>query len=256
MTLAVNEWGNRGAGRVVCLHGVTGHGRHFTRLAARLVPRFQVIAPDLLGHGDSRREPPWSIDAQVEAVLATVGREPAVCLGHSFGARVAVELAVREPGFAAKLVLLDPAILLPPQVALFAAENTRAERAYTSFAEGIDRRYEESSLYSTERAALEAELESHLVRSESDGLWRYRYCQSAVIAAYSDMASSPPPFESLRVPTLLVLGAHSYLSYEHLIDAHRAALGDLLEVVTVDGGHTVLLDAFEETATAIELFLG
>ena len=53
-----------------------------------------------------------------------------------------------------------------------------------------------------------------------------------------------------------MLGAHSYLSYEHLLDAHRAALGDLLQVVTVDGGHTVLLDAFDQSVTAIESFLG
>ena len=66
------------------------------------------------------------------------------------------------------------------------------------------------------------------------------------------MASAPPPFERVRMPTLLVLGAHSYLSYDHLLDAHRAALGDLLEVVTVDGGHTVLWDAFDETADAVE----
>ena len=255
MTLAVHEWGEPGTPRVVCLHGVTGHGRHFARLAKRLAPLYHVLAPDLLGHGGSRREPPWSLDAQVDELFAALGREPAICIGHSFGARIAIELAAREPGFATRLVLLDPAISLPPQVALFAAENTRAERAYTSFAEGIDRRYEESSLHSTERAALETELESHLVRSEADGLWRYRYCQSAVIAAYSDMASPPPPFESLRLPTLLVLGAHSYLSYDHLLDTHRDALGDLLHEVTVNGGHTVLLDALDETAAAIEAFL-
>ncbi len=254
MTLASSEWGKPGAPRVVCLHGVTGHGLHFARLGERLASRFQVIAPDLLGHGDSRREPPWSLAAQVEDLFDTVGREPAICIGHSFGARIAIELAAGEPGFAPRLVLLDPAISLPPQVALFAAENTRAERAYNSFAEGVDHRYEESALHSTNRTELEHELESHLVRSE-DGLWRYRYCQSAVIASYSDLATAPPPFETLRVPTLLVLGAHSYLTYDHLLDDHRAALGDLLEVVTVDAGHTILLDAFDETAAAIEAFL-
>lgn len=254
MTLAVHEWGELGAPRVICLHGVTGHGLHFARLGERIASRFHVLAPDLLGHGDSRREPPWSLDTQVDELFAAVGREPAICIGHSFGARVAIELAAREPGFATRLVLLDPAISLPPQVALFAAENTRAERAYASFAQGVDRRYEESALHSTDRAELEAELESHLVRSD-DGLWRYRYCQSAVIAAYSDLAKPAPPFDALRVPTLLVLGAHSYLTYEHLLDEHRAALGKLLEVVTVDAGHTILLDAFEETAAAIEAFL-
>jgi lipase len=151
-------------------------------------------------------------------------------------------------------VLLDPAILLPPEIALFAAENARKERAYVSFAEAIDRRYDESQLHSTPRELLEDELREHLVESD-DGLWRYRYCQSAVVAAYGEMASEPPPFEHVRIPTLLVLGERSYLSYDHLLDAHREALGDLLEVVVVPGGHTVLWDALEETAAAVARFL-
>ena len=69
------------------------------------------------------------------------------------------------------------------------------------------------------------------------------------------MASRPPDFDDVRVPTLLVLGERSYLPYDHLLDAHRAALGDLLEVVVVPGGHTVLWDALEETAEAIADFL-
>ena len=68
------------------------------------------------------------------------------------------------------------------------------------------------------------------VETEDDGRVRYRYCQSAVVAAYGEMASLPPAFADVRVPTLLVLGEQSYLPYDHLLDAHRAALGDLLEV--------------------------
>ena len=36
---------------------------------------------------------------------------------------------------------------------------------------------------------------------------------------------------------------------------HRDALGDLLQVVTVPGGHTVLWDALDETADAVTSFL-
>ena len=50
-------------------------------------------------------------------------------------------------------------------------------------------------------------------------------------------------------------GEDSYVTYDHLIDAHRAALGDLLQEVTVPGGHTVLWDALDETAAAISAFL-
>ena len=88
-----------------------------------------------------------------------------------------------------------------------------------------------------------------------DGGYRYRYSQAAVVAAYGEMASAPPPFARVRVPTLLVVGEHSYVPYDHLLDLHRAALGELLEVVVVSGGHTVLWDSFDETAAAIAAFL-
>jgi lipase len=253
--LAVHAWGDEDAPRLVCLHGVTSHGRHFGPLAERLAGRFQVRAPDLLGHGDSPWEPPWDVGTHVDALFEALGDRPATWLGHSFGARLAFELAAREPRLVERLVLVDPAILVPPHVALFAAENARTDRSYSSFGEGIGRRFEESRLGpGATRETLEQELGIHLVEDE-DGRYRYRYCQAAVVTAYSEMSRRPPPFEAVDVPTLLVLGRDSYLPYDHLLDGHRAAAGDGLEVVTVNGGHTVLWDAFEETAGAVERFL-
>jgi lipase len=254
--LAVHAWGDEGAPRVVCLHGVTAHGRHFGPLAERLADGFRVLAPDLLGHGDSSWDPPWDIGTHVDALLETFGDAPAAWLGHSFGGRLAFEVAAREPSLVERLVLVDPAILVPPHAALLAAENARTERTYASFAEGIERRFDESQLGpGATREALERELAVHLVESEG-GRWRYRYCQAAVVTAYSEMSRQPPPFVAVTAPTLVLLGRDSYLPYDHLLDAHRAASGDRLEVVTVDGGHTVLWDAFEETAAAIQRFVG
>jgi lipase len=252
--LAVHEWGEPGAPRAVCLHGVTSHGRHFARLAAAL-PEFHVVAPDLLGHGTSPYEPPWSIEAHLESIVGTLGVEPGMLVGHSFGGRLAFELAARRPELASRLVLLDPAILIPPQVALAAAEHARKERSYVSFEEGIERRFEESQLHRAPRELLVEELASHLVLDD-DGRHRYRYSQAAVVAAYGEMASAPPPFERVRIPTLLVLGERSYVPYDHLLEAHEAALGDLLVVRVLPGGHTVLWDALEETIDAVAGFLG
>ena len=237
----------------MCLHGVTGWGGHFAELARRLARTHRVLAPDLLAHGASPTEPPWRVEDHLAAVAAAIPTTPATWVGHSFGGRLAFEHAARRPETVERLVLLDPAILLPPHVAEWAAENARPERRYDSFDEAIDRRYEESKLQDAPRALVEAELRHHLFEGE-DG-WRYRYVQAAVVTAYSEMATAPPAFADVRLPTLLILGAESYLSYDHLLDAHRAALGDLLEVVTVPGGHTVLWDALDETAAAIERFL-
>lgn len=253
MTLALHEWGEPGAPRVVCLHGVRNHGGHFGPLAGRL-PRHHVVAVDLLGHGHSPWEPPWDIDTHCDAIVETVGARESILVGHSFGGRLAFELAARAPKLVSKLVLLDPAILLPGHVALAAAENARPDKAYVSFEELIDRRYDESALHSAPRELVVADLAPHVETGE-DGRVRYRYCQSAVVAAYGEMASQPPRFEDVRVPTLLVLGEQSYLPYDHLLDVHRAALGDLLEVAVVAGGHSVLWDALDQTASAVVEFL-
>ena len=79
------------------------------------------------------------------------------------------------------------------------------------------------------RELVEGELAVHLL-PDDEGRFRYRYCQSAVVAAYGEMTREPPPFEQVRIPTLLVLGETSYIPYDHLLDAHAAALGDLLQV--------------------------
>ena len=253
MKLALHEWGDPSSPRVVCLHGVRNHGGHFAPLAARLPDR-HVLAVDLLGHGHSPWEPPWDIDSHCDAIVETVGARESALVGHSFGGRLAFELAARAPKLVRKLVLLDPAILLPGHVALAAAENARPDKSYVSFEELIDRRYDESALHSAPRDLVVADLAQH-IDSTDDGRVRYRYCQSAIVAAYGEMASPPPRFEDVRVPTLLVLGEQSYLPYHHLLDAHREALGELLEVAVVPGGHSVLWDAFDETATAIAGFL-
>jgi lipase len=251
--LALHEWGDPKSPRIVCLHGVTSHGRHFAQLADALAA-YHVLAPDLLGHGSSPYEPPWDLATHAEAIVRTVGSEAAILIGHSFGGRLAFELAARAPRLVPRLVLLDPAIFVLPPAALLAAENARRDRSYVSFDEGIVRRYDESQLQRAPRELVEQELATHLVRDE-DGLFRYRYSQAAVVSAYGALASQPPPFEQVRVPTLLVLGESSYLPYEHLLETHRSALGDLLEVVVVPGGHTVLWDALAETTHAIARFL-
>jgi lipase len=255
VSLHLRRWGDPALPAVVCLHGVTSHARHFARLALRLQDRFGVVALDLRGHGDSPWEPPWHLEQHVADVLESAPESPCAWLGHSFGARVAYEVAAASPERVERLVLLDPAIRIDPSVGLYAAENARRERSYASFDEAIDRRFEESVLHRAPRELVADELREHLA-PDDEGRWRYRYSQSAVVAAYGEMSREQPSFERVRVPTLLVLGEDSYLPYDHLLDGHAAALGELLEVVRVPGGHTVLWDALEETTTAVERFLG
>jgi pimeloyl-ACP methyl ester carboxylesterase len=82
-----------------------------------------------------------------------------------------------------------------------------------------------------------------------------RYSCDCVAEAYLQMGTPPPPFEKLRIPTLVVVGALSVVMTAGQAELYRRALGDLLNLEVVPGGHNVLWDAFEESAAAIETFL-
>jgi lipase len=252
--LHTHDWGDPDAPPVVCLHGVSGYGGRFRKLAEeRLADRFHVLALDLRGHGRSTWEEPWDLGTHIADVLETVDG-PATWIGHSFGGRLVMEITAKRPELVQRAVLLDPAIFAPPQIARELANEELVERSFGSVEEAIAAREVSGGLVSTPRAILEEEMSDHLAAGE-DGRFRYRYSQPSVAADYLEIGTSPPPYETLRVQTLLVVGAQSKIVSAGESELYRAALGGLLSVAVVPGGHSVLWDAFDETANAIETFL-
>ncbi len=257
--LHAREWGDPTAPALVCLHGVVAHGGRYRELAVeRLASRFRVVALDLRGHGRSEWEPPWDLRAHLDDIEETVDRlgiGSATWLGHSFGGRLLLELCARSPRRVERAVLLDPAIWVPPPIALERAEESRRRPSFASPEEAIEARIASGGVALTPRSRLEEEMREHLVLS-TDGRWRFRFSQAAVVAAFGEMAKPPPGFETLEVPEfLLVRGEDSGVVPNVLVEVAVDGLGERLSVITVPGGHNVLWDAFDETAAAIESFL-
>jgi lipase len=257
MRLHVYEWGDRDAPPVVCVHGVSAHGRRFRKLAEeRLASRFRVLAPDLRGHGRSDYDPPWDLSTHVDDLLETLageGVQAPAWVGHSFGGRLLLELAARSPERIHCVALLDPAIQILPHVGLDFAVEAAKDHAYSSVDEAIDARL--ASGAPTPRSFVEEEAREHLV-SSTDGRLRWRYCRPAVVTMYSEICREPPPVAVLgSVPAMLVHASQFGLVREEQLAEYEVALGESLEVVAVNGGHIVYWDAYEETADAVEKFL-
>jgi lipase len=256
MRLHVHEWGDHRASAVVCLHGVSTHGRRFRRLAEdRLAHRHRVLAPDLRGHGRSTYDAPWNLTTHVEDVLETIaaeGVERAAWIGHSFGARLVIELCARAPERIERAVLLDPAIQLLPHVGLNFAEESAKDQHFRSAEDAVAARLLTATR--TPREFIEEEAIEHLERC-SDGWYRWRYSRAAVVTAYGELCTEPPPPTVLPDPSLLVHASEFGLVREDQLADYVEQLGNRLEVVAVPGGHIVYWDAYEETADAIEKFL-
>jgi len=255
MLLQLHEWGDRTAPPIVALHGIGGFGRRFRKLAEERLASYRVVAPDLRGHGSSSWEPPWTIATHVSDVLETIehaGIERAAFVGHSYGGRLILELADLAPDRIERAALLDPAIELLPHVGFDFAERERADGGFALPDDAVEERLSFDAM--TPRSFVEEDVREHLDQG-GDGLYRYRYCRTAVITAYGELCTPPPPPETLRVPTLLVHAGEFGLVREEQLDTYATVLGELIHIVEVPGGHMVFWDAYEETASALERFL-
>ncbi len=245
--LHVREWGDRAGSPVVCLHGLSGHGGRFARLAERL-SGCRVVAVDLRGHGASTWEPPWHAGRHVADLVETadaLGVARAAWVGHSFGGKLIAELAAAHPDRVERAVLLDPAMQIEPAVAAERADLTLVDASFADADEAIDTRLTDGSLFTTPRETLVEEAAAHLAAG-ADGRLRWRFSRAAAITAWSEMSRPAPPFPSC--PTLVVLGRRSWIP----VDVPEASS---IEVVTVPGGHSVLWDDFDATAEAVAAFL-
>jgi pimeloyl-ACP methyl ester carboxylesterase len=79
---------------VVLVHGMVNSSRHWEGVAARLADRYTVIAPDLIGHGDSATpRGDYSLGAHAAVIrdlLSALGVGRATIVGHSLGGGVAM----------------------------------------------------------------------------------------------------------------------------------------------------------------------
>jgi pimeloyl-ACP methyl ester carboxylesterase len=100
-----------GSGPVlVMIHGIAGSSGTWVPVMPLLAERFTVIAPDLLGHGESAKpRGDYSLGAYASGIrdlLGVLGHDRATVVGHSLGGGVAMQLAYQFPQMAERLVLV------------------------------------------------------------------------------------------------------------------------------------------------------
>ncbi len=100
-----------GSGPVlVMIHGIAGSSGTWEPAMPLLAERFTVIAPDLLGHGESAKpRGDYSLGAYASGIrdlLGVLGHDRATVVGHSLGGGVAMQFAYQFPQMAERLVLV------------------------------------------------------------------------------------------------------------------------------------------------------
>ena len=96
---------------ILLIHGITGSSQTWDDVIPLLSDRYTVVAPDLLGHGDSAKpRGDYSLGAYASGIrdlMQAVGHDRATVVGHSLGGGVAMQLAYQFPELVERLVLVS-----------------------------------------------------------------------------------------------------------------------------------------------------
>src|SRR5215208_1418551 len=96
---------------VLLIHGMVNSSKHWETVALRLADRYTVIAPDLLGYGDSAAvRGDYSLGAHacsIRDLLTTIGIDRATVVGHSLGGGIAMQFFYQFPQRVERLALIS-----------------------------------------------------------------------------------------------------------------------------------------------------
>src|ERR687890_1267058 len=96
---------------LLLLHGITNSSQTWEHVAPRLAERFTLIAPDLLGHGQSATpRGDYSLGAHASGardLLTALGVDRVTVVGHSLGGGIAMQFAYQFPERCERLALVS-----------------------------------------------------------------------------------------------------------------------------------------------------
>ena len=96
---------------ILLIHGIAGSSRTWADAMKRLAVEYRVLAPDLLGHGDSEKPTgDYSLGAHasfLRDLLGSLGIGRTTVVGHSFGGGIAMQLTYQHPEVCERMVLVS-----------------------------------------------------------------------------------------------------------------------------------------------------
>jgi pimeloyl-ACP methyl ester carboxylesterase len=248
-----------GPHRALAIHCSLSHGGSWGPLARELSGALRLTAFDLPGHGQSG---PWAGTGEIQAVSTAMAADfldtPTDVIGHSFGATVALRLAVERPDLVRSLILYEPvffAVALHDQPGLRAGhEAEMADYAagmvagdFLQAAEGFTRVWGDlrgwTALPEGARVAMAAQMP--LIEAATDAL-------------YGDAGGmlSSGALRRISAPVLLMEGSASPAIISAINAGLAVRIPEARRVVVQGAGHMGPISHARGVAEEIREFLG
>jgi pimeloyl-ACP methyl ester carboxylesterase len=251
---------------VVLIHGMLNSSSHWQAVALELASEYTVIAPDLIGHGDSAApRGDYSLGAHAASIrdlLAAVGIDRATVVGHSLGGGVAMQFFYQFPQRVERLVLISSGGLghevspmlrtaaLPGVSALLSAIRPRVLGVIRGGGRRLSERGVGTGVYLQALARALAPLENRGARAA------FLHTLRSVIDVHGQRVSATDRLYLLEeMPTLIMWGERDRtIPLEHGRAAHHAIPGSSFQTLP-GAAHFPHLEDPAGVAAALRRFL-
>jgi pimeloyl-ACP methyl ester carboxylesterase len=220
---------------VVLIHGMLNSSSHWRSVALDLASDHTVIAPDLIGHGDSAApRGDYSLGAHASSIrdlLAAIGIDRASIVGHSLGGGVAMQFFYQFPQRTERLVLISSGGLgheVSPMLRTAALPGVSAllsltiHQGLTGALRNTGRRLSQREV----RLGVYMQALARALRPLENGEARQAFLQTlrAVIDVHGQRVSATDRLYLLeRMPTMIVWGERdNTIPLQHGREAHEA----------------------------------
>jgi pimeloyl-ACP methyl ester carboxylesterase len=253
---------------LVLIHGMVNSSRHWESVALRLAGQYRVIAPDLIGHGDSAAvRGDYSLGAHAASIrdlLAAIGVDRATIVGHSLGGGVAMQFFYQFPQRTERLALVSSgglgrdvspmlrgAALPGASALLWLAAHRRVLSAVSEAGERLRERGFARGVY------LQAIARALEPLQQPGGRKAFLKTLRSVIDVHGQHVSARDRLYLLRsFPTLIVWGERDHtIPVSHGREAHEAIPGSRFETLP-RAAHFPHLEDPEGLAALLADFMG
>jgi pimeloyl-ACP methyl ester carboxylesterase len=252
---------------VVLLHGIAGTSATWDEVIPTLAARHTVIAPDLLGHGESAKpHGDYSLGAYANVVrdlLEALGMGPATIVGHSLGGGIAMQFAYQFIERCERLVLVSSgglgrevhpllrAAALPGAEAVLPWLSTAGSRGVGALIRGMRRLGIRAGPDLDETWRSFASLEEPAARRAF-----IQTVRGVMDLGGQRVSATERLYLAEGLPTLIVWGEKDPLiPVRHAHEAHERMAGSRLEIFP-DAGHFPYRDDPERFASVLLDFIG
>ena len=233
-----------GAGPVLLLvHGMAGSSTQWRHVFPRLSEEFTLVAPDLLGHGESDKpDSGYNLSDHANVLrdlLSALGHERATLVGQSYGGGVVMQLAYQSPEHCERMVLVSSgglgrevtpllrALSLPGAEQLFPLVCSPFLRdAAASLTDGL------SKLHLKASPAAEEMLSSYSALADEDTRRAFfRTLRGVVDHRGQSVSATDRLYLTEHIPTLIVWGSDdNIIPVDHAFDTQQALPNSRLEI--------------------------